>query len=57
EGEERLKAWANVNKMIVEQAPAIPFVWDNTNIVFSKNVAAVQNPYSTLIDLSFTSIK
>jgi len=33
EGEERLKAWANVNKMIVEQAPAIPFVWDNRKVM------------------------
>jgi peptide/nickel transport system substrate-binding protein len=57
EGEERNKAWAQVNKMIVDQAPAIPFVWDNTNIVHSKNVIAPQNPYNTLFDYSFTSIK
>jgi len=57
EGDERLKAWAEVNRMIVEQAPAVPFTWDNTNIVFSKNVSAVQNPYNSLFDLSFTSIK
>jgi peptide/nickel transport system substrate-binding protein len=57
EGEERNKAWANVNKMIVDQAPAVPFVWDNTNIVHSANVNAVQNPYNTLFDLSFISIK
>ena len=57
EGEERLKAWAEVNRMIVEQAPAVPFTWDNTNIVFSKNVSTVQNPYNSLFDLSFTSIK
>ena len=28
EGEERNKAWAQVNKMIVDQAPTVPFVWD-----------------------------
>ena len=57
EGDERNKAWANVNKMIVDQAPAVPFVWDNTNVVHSQNVNGVMNPYSTVLDLAFTSIK
>lgn len=57
EGEERLKAWANVNKMIVEQAPAVPFVWDKTNLLHSKDVNGVPNPYNSLFDLSFTSLK
>ena len=57
EGEARLKAWAQVNKMIVDQAVAIPFVWDATNIVHSKNVIAPQSPYHSLIDLAFTSIR
>jgi len=57
EGEERNKAWAQVNKMIVDQAPTVPFVWDATNIVHSTNVNAPQNPYNSLIDLAFTSIK
>jgi peptide/nickel transport system substrate-binding protein len=57
EGEERYKAWAQVNKMIVDDAPVVPFVWDNTNIVRSKNVNAVQNPYYSLYDLAFASIK
>jgi peptide/nickel transport system substrate-binding protein len=57
EGDERLKAWAEVDKMIVEDAAAIPFIWDKTTLAFSKNVNAVANPYIALWDLSFTSIK
>jgi peptide/nickel transport system substrate-binding protein len=57
EGEERLKAWANIDKMIVQDAAAIPFIWDKTTLTYSKNVNAVANPYIALWDLSFTSIK
>ena len=30
---ERAQAWADVNKMITEQAPAIPYMWDYQSIV------------------------
>jgi peptide/nickel transport system substrate-binding protein len=56
-GDARNKAWGDVDKMITEQAPAVPFVWDNQTLVFSKNVVGVANPSSTLFDLSFTSLK
>jgi peptide/nickel transport system substrate-binding protein len=57
EGDARLKAWADIDKMIVQDAAAIPFIWDKTTLAFSKNVNAVANPYIALWDLSFTSIK
>ena len=57
EGDERYQAWAEIDKMIVEQAPAIPFVWDNTNLIHSKNVNGVANAYFNSFDLTFTSIK
>jgi peptide/nickel transport system substrate-binding protein len=56
-GEPRLKAWAAIDKMIIEDAAAIPFVWDSTTVIRSKNVNGVGNPYSTVWDLAFTSIK
>jgi hypothetical protein len=43
--------------MITEQAPAVPFVWDNTNLIHSKNVNGVASEYFTAFDFSFTSIK
>ena len=44
--DERAQAWADVNKMIVEQAPAIPYMWDDQAVVGSPNVAGVQSGYT-----------
>ena len=32
-GDERDQAWGEIDKMITEQVPAVPFVWDNTNLI------------------------
>ncbi|WP_354699577.1 ABC transporter substrate-binding protein [Paraconexibacter sp. AEG42_29] len=56
-GDERFKAWAAIDKLIVDQAPAIPFIWDKTTIIWSKDVAGAVNGYYTLLDYSFTSLK
>jgi peptide/nickel transport system substrate-binding protein len=56
-GPERNRAWAKINHMIAEQAPAIPYIWDKTASVGSKDVVQVINTYNTTHDLSFTSIK
>jgi peptide/nickel transport system substrate-binding protein len=56
-GAERNKAWANIDHMIAEQAPGIPWIWDRTALVQSKNVVGVANGYFTTHDLSFTSVK
>jgi peptide/nickel transport system substrate-binding protein len=56
-GPERLKAWGEIDKMITNDAPAVPFVWDKTTLVRSKNVNGVPNPYLALWDFTYTSIK
>lgn len=56
-GKERNEAWARINHMIAEQAPAIPWIWDKTALAASKDVQAVANGYYTTHDLSFTSLK
>jgi peptide/nickel transport system substrate-binding protein len=56
-GPERNKAWAKINHMIAEQAPAIPWIWDKTASVGSKDVAQVVNGYNTTHDLNFTSLR
>jgi peptide/nickel transport system substrate-binding protein len=56
-GPERNKAWAKINHMIAEQAPAIPYIWDKTASVGSKDVVQVVNGYYTTHDLSYTSVK
>jgi hypothetical protein len=43
--------------MIAEQAPAIPWIWDKTALVGSKDVNQVANGYYTTHDLAYTSIK
>src|SRR5215218_9555803 len=57
EGDERYQAWGEIDKMITEHAPAVPFVWDNTNLIHSKNVNGVASEYFTAFDFSFTSLK
>jgi peptide/nickel transport system substrate-binding protein len=56
-GPERNKAWARINHMIAEHAPAIPFIWDKTAVVESKDVVGVASGYYTTHDLTFTSLK
>jgi peptide/nickel transport system substrate-binding protein len=57
EGSERNQAWAEIDKMITAEAPAVPYVWDDTNLIRSKNVNGVGNAYMNSWDLTFTSIK
>jgi peptide/nickel transport system substrate-binding protein len=54
---QRAQAWADIDKQIVAQAPAIPYLWDFQEAVASKNVNLVQNLYSTMPDLAYTSLK
>jgi peptide/nickel transport system substrate-binding protein len=56
-GPARNKAWAKINHMIAEQAPAIPFTWDKSALVQSKDVVGVANGYYASHDLTYTSLK
>lgn len=53
----RAQAWADANKAVVEQAPAITYMWDYQSLAASPNVRGVQNGYSTTWDLNFTSLR
>lgn len=55
-GPGRNKAWADINKQIAALAPAIPWVWDKTPLIRSKDVVGVANEYATVWDLSFSSL-
>jgi peptide/nickel transport system substrate-binding protein len=55
--DERAQAWAEANKQIVAQAPAIPYMWDYQSAVDSPNVRGVQNKYFTTWDYNFTSLR
>jgi peptide/nickel transport system substrate-binding protein len=56
-GDERNRAWGEIDKMIVEQAAAVPWVWDKTPLIASKDVQGVANEYMTGWDLAYTSLK
>jgi peptide/nickel transport system substrate-binding protein len=57
QGEERFKAWADIDRLIMEQAAVIPFVWDKTTVLQSENVNGVGNGYYTSWDFAWTSLK
>jgi peptide/nickel transport system substrate-binding protein len=57
QGDARLAAWGNVDKMITATAAAVPLVWDKTTLIWSKDVNGVANRYYDTIDFTFTSLK
>ena len=42
---------------VVAQAPGIPYVWDDSFQLASKDLSAVMNGYSTTWDLTYSSVK
>ena len=56
-GADRNQAWADVNKLIVADAPGIPYIWDTSFQLESPDVNGVMNGYYTTWDLSFSSLK
>jgi peptide/nickel transport system substrate-binding protein len=56
-GEGRSKAFAKIDNDITALAPAVPWLWDKTPLIESKDVQGVADNYSTVWHLSFTSLK
>jgi peptide/nickel transport system substrate-binding protein len=56
-GDERSKAFAKIDNDIALLAPAVPWLWDKTPLIESKDVQGVADNYSTVWHLSFTSLK
>ena len=56
-GKSRDQAWADVNKLVVGTAAAIPYQWDKTVNAESKDVAGVINVNNTAWDLNYSSLK
>ncbi len=55
--DERNQAWGDVDTLVSEQAPAVPWVWENQANVASADVAGVINKFNANWDLTFTSLK
>jgi len=56
-GGARDAAWADVNRLVVGTAAAIPYQWDKTVAAASGDVAAVLNVANAAYDLNYTSLK
>jgi peptide/nickel transport system substrate-binding protein len=56
-GEARLRAWGQIDDMIVRQAAAVPLQWEQAMLIHSKDVNGVANVYFDSWDLSYTSLK
>jgi peptide/nickel transport system substrate-binding protein len=54
---ERNKAWGEVDKMVTEAAPGIPWLWDKQPMLKSADVNGVVNAANASWDLTATSIK
>jgi peptide/nickel transport system substrate-binding protein len=52
---QRLAAFANVDKMIVNAAPAVPEVWANNALFMGTKVKGVLDPWNDDWNLSFSS--
>ncbi len=54
---ERRKAWGEIDKLIVEKVPAIPFFWDKVANIASKDVQGVIGQWNAAWDLAYMSLK
>jgi peptide/nickel transport system substrate-binding protein len=54
---ERAEAWARIDRMVTEQAPVVPWIWDKTALLHSADVNAVPNEFTSQWDLAWTSLR
>jgi peptide/nickel transport system substrate-binding protein len=54
-GPARNRAWGRIDRMIVAQAPGVPWSWDKVPLVASRDVRAVPSAHTRNWDLSFSS--
>jgi peptide/nickel transport system substrate-binding protein len=55
---QRIQAWANIDKMLVDKAVAIPLEFDNQPNIESKDVAGVNDLWNVGVwNFAFTSLK
>jgi peptide/nickel transport system substrate-binding protein len=54
---ERAEAWAEIDRMVTEQAATVNWLWDKTPNIQSTNVVGVVDEINGLWDYAYTSIK
>jgi len=55
--DQRPAAWANIDKMLVDQAPVVPWIWDKTPLIESANVNGVASQSNIFWEIPWTSLK
>jgi peptide/nickel transport system substrate-binding protein len=55
--EERARAWARIDRMITEQAPVVPWLWDKQPLLRSADVNGVASEFNSAWDLAWTSLR
>jgi peptide/nickel transport system substrate-binding protein len=53
----RDRAWGEIDRMVMAQAPVIMYIWDNQANIESADVAGVINKFNANWDLSYMSLK
>jgi peptide/nickel transport system substrate-binding protein len=55
--EERAAAWAEIDKQVTAEAPAVPWIWDKQPLIQSANVNGVASISNAQWELAWTSLK
>jgi peptide/nickel transport system substrate-binding protein len=55
--DQRPAAWANIDKMVVAQAPVVPWIWDKQPLIESANVNGVASISNAQWELAWSSLK
>jgi peptide/nickel transport system substrate-binding protein len=55
--QERADAWAEVDRMVTEQAPAVMWIWDKSPNIRSEDVVGVIDEDNAQWSFSYTSIQ
>jgi peptide/nickel transport system substrate-binding protein len=53
----RAAAWAKIDRLVTEQAPAVPWSWDRTPLIRSKDVVGTATLMNNGWDYTFTSVR
>jgi peptide/nickel transport system substrate-binding protein len=54
---ERAEAWAEIDRMVAEQAPVVPWIWDKTPLLRSADVDGAVSEFNAQWDLAWTALR
>ena len=54
---DRADAWAKIDRMVAEQAPAVPWLWDKTPLLRSADVEGAVSEFNSHWDLAWTALR